>query len=103
MKRSTIKKLAGVLALVMFAVWTPSVWAYRDWDATPMEVEALVVRPFGIAATALGAAIFLVALPFAVLTGTTEQAANELVVAPYRFTFERPMGYPVYPHQEGGW
>jgi hypothetical protein len=66
-------------------------------------VEALFVRPFGIAATFLGAAIFLAALPFAVITGTTEQVANELVVAPYRFTFERPMGYPTYPYQEGGW
>ncbi|MEJ5378073.1 MAG: hypothetical protein WHX93_15970 [bacterium] len=103
MKGTFRKTIVLIVVLVTTMALVPQVWAYRDWDSTPMEVDAWVLRPFGIAATVLGAAGFLVALPFAALTGTTEDAAQALVVAPYKFTFERPMGYPTTRYEDGSW
>lgn len=62
--------------------------------AEPVEVaaDALVVRPAGLAATAVGAAIFVVALPFAAIAGDVDRTARALVGAPARFTFKRKLG-----------
>ncbi|MBL9129303.1 MAG: hypothetical protein JNL97_16755 [Verrucomicrobiales bacterium] len=62
--------------------------------ADPVEVaaDALVVRPVGLAATAVGAAIYVVALPFAAIAGDVHGPARSLVGAPARFTFKRKLG-----------
>lgn len=102
--RKNFKRSIGLALVVAITLATvPQVWAYRDWDSTPMEVETWALRPLGIAATVLGAVSFVVALPFAAITGTTEDAADALVVAPYKFTFERPMGYPTTRFEDSGW
>lgn len=103
MKRG-IKTLGVILVvsvLIMGSVFPAC--AYRDWDATPPEVDGLLLKPLGIGATILGAAAFLATLPFAALTGTVEQTADALVVEPYRFTFERPVGYPTTKYEESAW
>ncbi len=102
--RKTFERMIGLAVIAALALaLVPQVWAYRDWDSTPMEVDAWALRPLGIAATVLGAVSFVVALPFAAITGTTEDAADALVVAPYKFTFERPMGYPTTRYEDSGW
>jgi hypothetical protein len=63
-----------------------------DPDPGEVAVDVLVVRPIGIAATAVGAAIFVVALPFAAIAGDVDKAARTLVNKPARFTFRRPLG-----------
>lgn len=103
MSRGVSKGIAVAVVMALAVSLVPPVWAYRDWDSTPMEVDGWVLRPLGLAATVLGAASFLVALPFAALTDTTEQVADRLVVAPYKFTFERPMGFPTTRYEEAGW
>jgi hypothetical protein len=50
------------------------------------------VRPVGLAATAVGAAIFVVALPFAAISGDVRRTAKSLVGAPANFTFRRRLG-----------
>lgn len=103
MNRALKRTIAAAVIMALAVAFVPPVWAYRDWDSTPMEVDAYVLRPLGMAATILGAASFLVALPFAVITGTAEEAADQLVVAPYSFTFERPMGFPTTRSKDAGW
>ncbi len=103
MRKAARRTVALALIMALAVALVPQVWAYRDWDSTPMEVDAWALRPLGIAATVLGAASFIVALPFAALTGTTQEAADALVVAPYKFTFERPMGYPTTHYEDSGW
>jgi hypothetical protein len=68
--------------------------ASRDRRPDPVEVaaDALVVRPVGLAATAIGAAIFVVALPFAAITGDIDGTARALVDTPARYTFKRKLG-----------
>jgi len=103
MRKKIKRSLGSALVVAIVLAFVPQVWAYRDWDSTPMEVDAWALRPLGIAATVLGAVSFVVALPFAAITGTAEDAADALVVAPYKFTFERPMGYPTTRYEDSGW
>ena len=55
-------------------------------------VVDLPLRVIGIGATVIGSGVFLVALPFALSSGSTEDTWDALVVSPFRFTFVRPMG-----------
>ncbi len=57
-----------------------------------MVVDALIVRPLGIAATIIGTALFVVSLPFSALGGNTKAAYERLIVDPAKFTFKRPLG-----------
>ena len=59
-------------------------------DATAADL--LIARPGGLAATVLGAAVFVVGLPFTLINGSTGQAAQQLVVEPAQYTFTRPLG-----------
>lgn len=47
---------------------------------------------WGLVATVLGSAVFVVGLPFTLLNGSTGQAAQKLVVEPAQYTFTRPLG-----------
>lgn len=62
-------------------------------DPAEVAADALVVRPVGLAATAVGAAVFVVALPFAALAKDVKGTAATLVGAPARFTFQRRLGH----------
>ena len=57
-----------------------------------MAVDALIVRPLGIAAIIVGTALFVVSLPFSALGGNTKNAYERLIVDPVKFTFKRPLG-----------
>jgi len=61
-------------------------------DPVEMAADALVARPAGLAATAVGAAIFVVALPFAAIVGDVKETGRVLVGAPAHFTFQRKLG-----------
>jgi hypothetical protein len=61
-------------------------------SAAAMAADALIARPLGIVATTLGAAIFVVSLPFSAAGGNIEGAADALVVGPARETFVRCLG-----------
>jgi hypothetical protein len=54
--------------------------------------DLVACRPAGIVATVLGSAFWLVSWPFSALGGNTDQATEELVKKPARFTFQRPLG-----------
>jgi hypothetical protein len=54
--------------------------------------DALVVRPACLAATVVGSAVFVVALPAALISKSVKKTANALVVKPANATFTRPLG-----------
>lgn len=54
--------------------------------------DTLVMRPIGMVATALGSVVWLVSYPFAALGGNTNESTEALVVAPFEWTFDRPLG-----------
>lgn len=64
----------------------------RTVDPAIVAADALVVRPVGFAATVVGAAIYVVALPFAAISGDVKSPGKSLVGAPASFTFRRKLG-----------
>ena len=60
--------------------------------STDMVVDAVVMRPLGLAATLIGAVLTVVALPFTIPGGSVESSARELIVKPAEYTFKRPLG-----------
>jgi hypothetical protein len=64
----------------------------KEYSAEKMAADLLLVRPVGILATLFGGAVFIVALPFSLLGGNTEDTYRNLVVAPAKYTFKRPIG-----------
>jgi hypothetical protein len=54
--------------------------------------DTLLVRPITLTATVLGAAIWVVTVPFTAVTGTVGEAGQTLVVEPFATTFFRCLG-----------
>lgn len=61
-------------------------------SAAAMGTDAVLVRPVSLAATAVGAGLFVVSLPFSLLGMNVGEAGNRLVVEPAKYTFVRPLG-----------
>jgi hypothetical protein len=59
-----------------------------------MAADLAVLRPIGIAATAVGAVIYVISLPFSLAGGNEEEARQKLVIDPATYTFTRPLGEP---------
>ncbi|HAO79269.1 MAG TPA: hypothetical protein DCQ92_09885 [Verrucomicrobia subdivision 3 bacterium] len=54
--------------------------------------DLALARPGCLAATIIGTAVFIVALPFAAASGSVRETADTLVVHPAQATFTRPLG-----------
>jgi hypothetical protein len=69
-------------------------------SALAMVGDAVIARPLGLAFTVIGAATFLVTLPFSALGGNVAEAGKVLVVGPAEATFVRCLGcsQPGYKH-----
>jgi hypothetical protein len=61
-------------------------------SAIGMAADLIIARPLGLAATVLGTAVFIVALPFSAISGNVSDPARRLIVEPAEFTFTRPLG-----------
>src|SRR3569832_610286 len=59
---------------------------------TVMVVDAVVMRPLGLAATVVGTVLTVVALPFTIPSGSVETSARQLILRPADYTFKRPLG-----------
>ena len=57
-----------------------------------MAADIALVRPLGFVATVGGTVLAIVALPFSLLGGNTQEVFQYLVVKPAKFTFVRPLG-----------
>ena len=49
------------------------------------------IRILGLGLAVVGTAFFIVALPFAMSSGSTGDTLDALVAAPFQFTFTRPL------------
>ena len=54
--------------------------------------DFIIVRPIGIAATAIGSIFYVVSLPFSLLGENPGEAGIALVKEPAAYTFTRPLG-----------
>ncbi len=93
-------------------VWVPPHWAWAPAPGAPemsqyapgpylmvpppnfasVLTDIIFLRPLGIAGLALGTAASVVAAPFALPSGSMDVVGRALIVAPYDFTFRRPLG-----------
>jgi hypothetical protein len=101
MTRTTIRGIAVALLLVL----TLAVPIYaQDATISPPSKrcmgpsgdlligDTLILRPAGIAAMAVGAAMSIVSFPFAAMTNTVDRLGQKYYVEPYEYTFIRPLG-----------
>jgi hypothetical protein len=91
-KRNAAFILAATLALTGGLASAEDGYPHQPPSANATAADLLIARPGGLAATVLGAAVFVVGLPFTLINGSTEQAAQQLVVQPAQYTFTRPLG-----------
>ncbi|MGH8717391.1 MAG: hypothetical protein ACREV0_00355 [Burkholderiales bacterium] len=61
-------------------------------SGSSMLVDIVIARPLGLVATVVGAAAWVVSLPFSLPSGSADEAAQALIVDPARYTFKRPLG-----------
>lgn len=90
-------RLASVLLAVALGLVPAGATAQQDETvsgdkATDMVVDAVVMRPLGLAATVVGTVLTVVALPFTIPSGSVETSARELILRPAAYTFQRPLG-----------
>jgi len=64
----------------------------EDPNAFAMVGDFFVARPIGLVLTAGGAALWLVSLPFTLLAGNANEAADTLILGPGEQTFMRCLG-----------
>lgn len=86
MKKATIL----FVSLLLIFVSTPA-FAYEDNPGTII-MDTVLARPVGLAAIVVGTAFFVVALPFTAASGSTAPTAQALIVEPFKYTFNRPLG-----------
>jgi hypothetical protein len=94
------KALARSMTATAFAAFiasTPVAGEGRDEPVTgdkgsDMLIDLVVLRPIGAVVTVIGAAAFVISLPFTVPTGTVGEAGREMVGKPAEYTFNRPLG-----------
>jgi hypothetical protein len=88
-----------LLPLVLVISFVGPAQAYPLGDSTPRNYviyigDAVLARPFTLAATIVGAAVYSATLPFTFYAQDPE-VVETLVVAPWEATFTRCMGCPL--------
>jgi hypothetical protein len=63
-----------------------------DTDSGAMAADLIFVRPVSLVSSVVGAAIFVVALPFTLPSQSTAEAGRALVTRPLEYTFNRRLG-----------
>ena len=81
--------LAVVLVLPQIAY---SEAVEEEPSALAMTGDLLIARPFLLAATVIGTAVFIVSSPFSAAGGNLKQSADTLVLGPAEATFVRCLG-----------
>ena len=61
-------------------------------DTEDIPVDILIIRPVTLVGTVVGTALFVVGLPFSIPSGSVGMTAQKLIVAPFNYTFTRPLG-----------
>lgn len=86
----------AIAVLLGFFLALPSVSFAENVTQRPtgleMTADALLVRPLMFVGTVLGTGVFVVSLPFSALGGNVGEAADTLVVTPFKATFVRCLG-----------
>jgi hypothetical protein len=86
------KKLLTVMCVTVIGLCSVNAAQVYENDSIAVVADVALVRPGCFVATVLGSAVFIVALPIAVISRSVKQTADTLVVQPAQATFTRPLG-----------
>ena len=97
MKKMVFKSIIIICVSIFFLTSSGiSAWSAEKELGQPTPgntfIDALVYRPVGLIAIPLGAVLFIVTLPFSATGGNVGQSFENLVIAPAKYTFARPLG-----------
>ncbi len=82
-----------MILFILFAFILPSTQVFAaDDEGFVAAADVAIARPVGLVSLVIGTAFFIVAMPFAVTSGSVGSTADTLVGEPFRFTFTRPLG-----------
>jgi hypothetical protein len=84
--------IAALVVATLISTSGPALAADGASVATAMVADVIIARPSGFVGMILGAAAFIVALPFALTSGGVEPVVRTLVVEPFNSKFTRPVG-----------
>ncbi|MDP2158404.1 MAG: hypothetical protein Q8K68_11940 [Nitrospirota bacterium] len=99
-----MKKITAIILVLAFLLVSVPVFAGTENDAAVMG-DTLFARPFGLVSVVGGAALWIVSLPFAVISGSVPKTTETLITNPVKYTFVRPVGdfdYEPAPSQADG-
>lgn len=81
------------LILVLIIVFTSSLaLAEAGDDALDVIADSVILRPLGIVALLSGSVLYVISLPIATITDSTDRTYEKLIKDPYDYTFVRPVG-----------
>jgi hypothetical protein len=61
-------------------------------SAAAIAADLILLRPVGLIGTLLGTCGFVVTLPVTIPLKKVDSIGQDLVIAPFHYTFERPLG-----------
>jgi hypothetical protein len=93
MKRAKTLKIIMIACLLLaFTAWQVSAAIPEERPGAFAMVIDVPIRILSLGLAMVGTAFFIVALPFALSSGSTGDAWDALVAEPFQFTFTRPLG-----------
>lgn len=96
MNRRLSRLVAHTAAAALLALACQAGAEDSQIDTTPsaeaMTFDLFILRPLALACTVVGTAVYIVALPFNILTLNVVEPGRRLVVEPAKFTFTRDLG-----------
>ena len=87
-------KQSTVILIIAALFFLPAIGFSADSEVTSASIagDTLVMRPLGVVATVLGAAFFVVSLPFSVWGGNVGKSFKATIAKPAEYTFVRGIG-----------
>ena len=85
-------KLLTVVCVTVIGLCSVNAGRASGTEPGAIVCDLAVVRPGCFIATVVCSAVFVVALPVAVISGSVKETADTLVVQPAKATFTRPIG-----------
>ena len=94
MKNRASKWLLMMTIVTLFAVpqYSAAQAIKENPSALAMTGDLVVARPFLLAITAVGGAVYIASLPFTLIGGNSDEAAEVLFIKPAAATFVRCLG-----------
>ena len=87
-----VSVLAALLSIPLASHALDQEQLQREPTTSEVVADALLARPLGLVASAIGAVTFVVSLPFTIPSNTVDKAGKILVLQPMEYTFKRPIG-----------